>query len=190
MIQTFESVVAQAAADGGVVSLLCYRGGITARAEKQKALGLGKGRRAPADSPASSLLFLSLIDPPRSCAHFSLISNLLFQQRSRRVYISSLLLRSPSTTPPPHLSYSSFLDNHTSTDPHHLYTASSYGRAHYAHSFYAQACSLALFTEKKWPDKGRKSYAKTVHSHTRARGWASQRFRKLQSHPVCSNHYN
>lgn len=99
-MQTFECVVAQAAAAGGVVSLLCYREEITARAEKQKALGLGKGRRAAADSPASSLLFLSLIDPPRSCAHFALISHLLFQQRSRRVYISSLLLRSPSTTPP------------------------------------------------------------------------------------------
>lgn len=77
----------------------------------------------PADSPASSLLFLSLIDRPRLCAHFSLISHLLFQQRSWRVYISSLLPRSPSTTPPPHLNYSSFLNNQTPPlTPAHLYT--------------------------------------------------------------------
>lgn len=113
--------MAQAAAAGGVVSLLCYGEEITARVEKQS-FGVGEGKRAPADSPASSLLFLSLIDPPRSCAHFSLISHLLFQQRSRRAYISSLLRRSPSTTPPPHLSYGSFLDNQAPpTDPHHLY---------------------------------------------------------------------
>lgn len=78
---------------------LLWRGNHSESGETES-FGVGEGKRAPADSPASSLLFLSLIDPPRSCAHFSLISHLLFQQRSRRVYISSLLRRSPSTTPP------------------------------------------------------------------------------------------
>lgn len=161
------------------------------REQKNRKL-CGRRRGGPADSPASSLLFLSLIDRPRLCAHFTNFSFAIPAAVEARLYFFLTAAESVND-PPPHLNYSSFLNNQTPPfNPRSpLYHPPLYGRAHcYAHSFYAYSCSLALFTEKKWPDKDRKSYANTVHLHTRARRWASQSVRKLQSHPVCSNHYN